>query len=518
MPLVSVIINTLDRADSLDCTLSSLNQLRYPNFEVILVRGPCVDHTNEIIAKHLGKVRIALCSEANLATSRNIAVAIAAGEIVAFLDDDAIPEPDWLNLLVERFADPRVAAVGGFIRDHTGMKFQYRNVIGNRFADVRHSSDVEAPRSPDEYPSPTGTNIAIRRDILVDMGGFDEHFSYFLDETDINLRLHEDGWQIYLIADAQVHHKFLENRIRDAKRIPKSRYVIARSKAYFSWIHGSKTKTPGQIRAYLRSYRLQHIGYMGLLFILRRISWTDCSRLADEIDRGVTDGTRHALSTEGHRARVPMKTGDCTDLFKRFPTKLPAERRMRICVLINKYRSVDSDEVALQMYATAQALAERGHEVSVICLSADGRSGVEFVRGFWLHRVKVNPLVRFLPGYTRNEWLELAKAGSRELLRVQERRKFQVVLLPYDGRAASSILKSVGLPVVAVRLFARSRRRDAQSVRATESMPGGIRVLALEGNGVTDANLKMFESQLSSISDPPIPEEPGRGATNAGLA
>ncbi len=150
------------------------------------------------LSPSISKVRIALCSEANLYTSRNIAVAIAAGEIVAFLDDDAIPEPDWLNLLIERFADPKVAAVGGFIRDHTGVKFQYRNVIGNRFADVRHSSDVEAPRSPDEYPSPTGTNIAIRRDVLVEMGGFDEHFSYFLDETDINLRLHEDGWQIYL--------------------------------------------------------------------------------------------------------------------------------------------------------------------------------------------------------------------------------------------------------------------------------------------------------------------------------
>jgi glycogen synthase len=515
--MVSVIINTLDRADSLDCTLSSLNQLRYPNFEVILVRGPCVDHTNEIIAKHLSKVRIALCSEANLATSRNIAVAIAAGEIVAFLDDDAIPEPDWLNLLIERFADPRVAAVGGFIRDHTGVKFQYRNVIGNRFADVRHSSDVEEPRLPDEYPSPTGTNIAIRRDILIGMGGFDEHYSYFLDETDINLRLHENGWRIYLIPEAQVHHKFLENRIRDAKRIPRSRYVIARSKAYFSWMHGSKAKSPRQIRAYLRTYRLQHIGYMGLLFILRRITWKDCSRLAEEIDRGVMDGTRHALSSAGQGARTPMKTGDCTGLFKRFPTKLAAERRMRICVLINKDRSVDTDEVALQMYATAQALAERGHEVSIICLSMDGRAGVEFVRGFWLHRVRVNPLLRFLPGFTRNEWLQLAKAGSRELLRVQERRKFQVVLLPYDGRVASPILKMLGLPVVAVRLFSRSRSLEEQPTRSSDLISAGIRVLALEGSGVSDANLKTFEFQLSRISDPPIPEESVRGATNAGL-
>jgi glycogen(starch) synthase len=518
LPLVSVIINTLDRADSLDCTLSSLNQLRYPNFEVILVRGPCVDHTNEIIAKYLSKVRIALCSEANLATSRNTAIAIAAGEVVAFLDDDAIPEPDWLDLLVERFADPQVAAVGGFIRDYTGVKFQYRNVIANRFADVRHSANVDAPRFPDEYPSPTGTNIAIRRDVLIRIGGFDEHFSYFLEETDVNLRLHEEGWRICLIPEAQVHHKFLENRIRDAKRIPRSRYVIARSKAYFSWIHGSKTKKPRQIRAYLRTYRLQHIGYMGLLFILRRISWRDCARLAEEIDRGVLDGTRHATASEGQRALAPIKTGDCTDLYKRFPTILAAEDRMRICILINKDHGVDTDEVALQMYATAQALAERGHEVSVICLSASRSAGVEFVRGFWLHRVTVKPLFRLFAGLAHNEWTLLGQAGSREIVRIQDRRKFQMVILPYDGRVTSPVLEALGLPVVAVRLFSRSRGPVEQFAPSFDVTAGGMRVLALEGSGVTDANLKTFESQLSKISDPLSTGEPGAEQQRPGLA
>ncbi len=509
-PLVSVIINTLDRADSLDRTLSSLNQLRYPNFEVILVRGPCVDHTNEIIAKYMSKVRIALCSEANLATSRNTAIAIAGGEILAFLDDDAIPEPDWLDLLVEGFADPQVAAVGGFIRDYTGVKFQYRNVIGNRFADVRHSPDVDAPRSADEYPSPTGTNIAIRREVLVGVGGFDEHYSYFLEETDVNLRLHERGWRIRLIPDAQVHHKFLENRIRDSKRIPRSRYVIARSKAYFSWVHGSKTKSPRQIRAYLRSYRLQHIGYMGLLFLMRRISWSDCSRLAEEIDRGVQDGTNHAIASGGSRVRTPMKTGDCADLFKRFPTKLAAEHRMRICVLINRDFANDTDEVAMQMYATAQALAARGHEVSVVCPSANGRAGVEFVRGCWLHRVTLNPVARLLSGFVGNEWMRLAGAGSREILRVQDRRSFQMVLVPLDGRVISPVLEALGLPVVAVRLFSQTRTPGEPLSLAPELAPGGIRVLALEGSGVNDANLRTFENQLSQISDPLTPELPQR--------
>jgi hypothetical protein len=105
--------------------------------------------------------------------------------------------------------------------------------------------------------------------------------------------------------------------------------------------------------------------------------------------------------------------------------------------------------------------------------------------------------------------VRLAEAGSREIARVQVQRKFQIVLVPYDGRVVSPMLRPLGLPVVAVRLFSRTRSRDDQAANSPGTAPGGVRVLALESTSTNDANLKAFEFQLSEISHPPQSDESG---------
>ncbi|MCB2123539.1 MAG: glycosyltransferase, partial [Rhodobacteraceae bacterium] len=58
--------------------------------------------------------------------ARNLGLAAAAGEIVAFIDDDAVPEPRWLARLTAPFADPGIAAAGGFVVGRNGISFQWR--------------------------------------------------------------------------------------------------------------------------------------------------------------------------------------------------------------------------------------------------------------------------------------------------------------------------------------------------------------------------------------------------------
>jgi len=94
MKSVSIIINTYNRANSLSNALSSLKFLNYSKFEVIVVNGPSTDNTGKVLKKFGNDIKIGNCSERNLSVSRNIGIGIAAGEIVAFLDDDAIPEPE----------------------------------------------------------------------------------------------------------------------------------------------------------------------------------------------------------------------------------------------------------------------------------------------------------------------------------------------------------------------------------------------------------------------------------------
>ena len=97
-PSVSIVINTLNRADSLDKTLESFRWLNYDgDFEVIVVNGPSTDHSAKVVDKWCEHIRAATCDRPNLSMSRNIGINEARGEIVCFIDDDGVPEPEWLN-------------------------------------------------------------------------------------------------------------------------------------------------------------------------------------------------------------------------------------------------------------------------------------------------------------------------------------------------------------------------------------------------------------------------------------
>ncbi len=121
---VSVVISTLDRCETLRKTLLSLSQQRYRDFEVIVVNGPSTDGTDQLLAQWHDRIKVGRCPVANLSVSRNIGIAMAAGDIVAFIDDDAIPHPCWIERIVDGYDRPDIGAVGGFVFDNTGFSFQ----------------------------------------------------------------------------------------------------------------------------------------------------------------------------------------------------------------------------------------------------------------------------------------------------------------------------------------------------------------------------------------------------------
>ncbi len=205
----SIVIVTFNRADSLDRTLGSLHQLRYRNFEVLVVDGPSTDHTRAVVAKHAPFVRSFSHKLSNISISRNIGIAHARGDIVVFIDDDAIPEPDWLDNLLAAYADPQIAAVGGFIRDAAGFDYQSRYTVCDRYGDARQfRAPSEFTLGDETFLSLTGTNFSARREKLIAIGGFDEEYIWFLDETDVNLRMHDRGWKFAVAPDAEIHHKY----------------------------------------------------------------------------------------------------------------------------------------------------------------------------------------------------------------------------------------------------------------------------------------------------------------------
>src|SRR5262245_43262145 len=103
---VSVVVNTINRAESLRRTLLSLLRLDYPEFEIVVVVGPSTDHTDAVVAEFAKTIKVARCEAANLSVSRNVGIRAASGEIVAFIDDDSVADPWWLDDIVPAFDDP----------------------------------------------------------------------------------------------------------------------------------------------------------------------------------------------------------------------------------------------------------------------------------------------------------------------------------------------------------------------------------------------------------------------------
>ena len=113
---VSVVICTYNRAQGLLETLESLRYQSYPYFEVVVVNGPSTDNSEEMLHRWRGRIRRERCWAPNLSMSRNIGIRASGGDIVAFIDDDALPDFAWLETAVRAFDDPAVGS--GKMRMH----------------------------------------------------------------------------------------------------------------------------------------------------------------------------------------------------------------------------------------------------------------------------------------------------------------------------------------------------------------------------------------------------------------
>jgi glycosyltransferase involved in cell wall biosynthesis len=234
----SVVINTYNRASALAKTLEVLRRQTYQEFEVVVVNGPSTDATSTILSDYAEDVKIAHCPVRKLGVSRNIGIDNAAGEIVAFIDDDAVPEFSWLEKLAIAYADPLVAAAGGYVFDVPTGRFLWRICTCTRTGDV--STDARPPvgtylgERADPFLYLAGCNMSFRRSALVAIGGFNEAILYVYDDVDVCCRFIDKGHTIALLEDAIVYHERAQNAVRDNKGFIRDCYPLIHDKAIFS--------------------------------------------------------------------------------------------------------------------------------------------------------------------------------------------------------------------------------------------------------------------------------------------
>ncbi|MGH7538705.1 MAG: glycosyltransferase [Gemmatimonadales bacterium] len=197
-PRVSVVLCSYNGSRTIRECLDGLGRLHYPDFEVIVVDDGSIDTTAAIAQQY--DVRLIRTENCGLSSARNTGWRAATGEIIAYVDDDAYPDPDWLRHLAATFLRTTDVGVGGpniAPRGDGPIARCIAHAPGNPVHVML--SDREAEHIP-------GCNMAFRRDALEAIGGFDEQFRVAGDDVDVCWRLRERGWTLGFSPAAVVWH------------------------------------------------------------------------------------------------------------------------------------------------------------------------------------------------------------------------------------------------------------------------------------------------------------------------
>jgi glycosyltransferase involved in cell wall biosynthesis len=194
-PSISVVLcaYTLERVELLAAAIESLGSQSVAPHEIVLV----IDHSPELEAESRrrwpqAKI-IPNAEQQGLSGARNTGLAESSGEVVAFLDDDAVPAPDWIERLGAAYADAQVLGAGGAVRpDWAAGRPRWFPPEFDWVVGCTHSG---MPQQTEPVRNLVGANMSFRREALVEAGGFRHELGRVgkipagCEETDLCIRI-----------------------------------------------------------------------------------------------------------------------------------------------------------------------------------------------------------------------------------------------------------------------------------------------------------------------------------------
>lgn len=209
---VTVVIVNWNGGDMLgQCVASLVKQTRRPSRILVIDNGSTDGSADRV--RHYGSVEVRSTGvNLGFAKANNMAVRECDTQYVALLNPDAFPEIDWLERLVDAArANPDMAAFGSRqmmygtpdILDGIGDVYHFSGLIW-RDGYGRASSDTDDVEG--EIFSPCAGAALYRRDVLVEIGGFDEDYFCYVEDVDLGFRLRLAGYKSMYVADSVVHH------------------------------------------------------------------------------------------------------------------------------------------------------------------------------------------------------------------------------------------------------------------------------------------------------------------------
>lgn len=434
----SIIINTLNRGHTLENTIKSLFYLDYKyDYEVIIVDGNSTDNTAEILDKYKRYIKIGNCPCANLSMSRNIGIAMADSNYIAFIDDDAIPEPEWLTNIMKKFDREDVAAVGGPVYDNHGIDFQKKRFIINRFVNDYSKSKLPIHSFPHsfEFYGVIGCNSIFRKDYVLKVGGFNEQYDYFLDETELCSRLIDYGYRIEYSENAFVHHKYSTSAIRNNKKVFLDYSKIIKNDIYFINSYKDIIDDEEIVNKTIEEKIKGAYDLNKQNFRKNIINETEYNNAIKSIEKGAEEGFKDCK--RGYHLFIKKETlYNNKSVFKKFNPYLEKEKRLNICYLTNEYYPDIRGGIGKFVYILARETAKFGHQVHVITLTRDNIESVNFEENVWVHKIGVNKYPKSLLEYdTVNDNFNENRMNTlyshyEEILKINKKCKVDIIQTP----------------------------------------------------------------------------------------
>lgn len=226
---VSIVIPVKEINDYIRTAMPHYARLEEKDFEILIFPD---EPTEEIFPEMNGKVRIIPSGKTGPAEKRDMALQYAQGEIIAFIDDDAYPAPQWLSRALPYFQDPSVGAVGGPAvtapEDDDWQKASgkvYESKLCSAGYTYRYLP--EAKREVDDLPS---VNLIVRAELFRKVGGYDSNY-YPGEDTKLCLDIVNSGHRIIYDPEILVYHhrrRMFRAHLKQATNYAKHRGYFAK--------------------------------------------------------------------------------------------------------------------------------------------------------------------------------------------------------------------------------------------------------------------------------------------------